>query len=144
MTTSTTTPRPALDYLLWSMPKQLWFALLMIASLFACSQTGQPDSGSKRRLRVSVGEIKDISLPSGGDGNSELIGTSDNQEVVEVSRQQLAPAVDTLSRTNNGPTVFQIKGVTIGTANVVFSTKPMNQTGSGQTIRTYVVQVTAK
>ncbi len=143
MTTSTTTRRPALAHLLWSVRKQLWFTFLMLG-LIACSQTGQPDSGSKRRLRVSVGEIKDISLPTTGDGSLELIGASDNQEVVEVSRQQLAPAVDTLSRTNSGPTVFQIKGVTVGTANVVFSTKPMNQAGSGQTIRTYVVQVTAK
>lgn len=116
--------------------------LLLIGGLLACSQNSQP--GSQKRLRVSVGEIKEVSLPSGGDGSSELIGTSDNQEVVEVSRRQLAPAVDTLSRTNTGPTVFQIKGVTIGTANVVFSTKPLNQTGSGQPIRTYVVQVTAK
>lgn len=116
--------------------------LLLIGGLLACSQNSQP--GSQKRLRISVGEIKEVSLPSGGDGSSELIGTSDNQEVVEVSRQQLAPAVDTLSRTKTGPTVFQIKGVTIGTANVVFSTKPLNQTGSGQSIRTYVVQVTAK
>jgi len=110
----------------------------------ACSQTSQPDSGSKKQLRISVGEIKDVSLPSRGDGTSELIGTSDNQEVVEVSRQQLAPAVDTLKRDGSGPTIFQIKGVTAGTANVVFSTKPMNQTGNGQAIRTYVVQVIAK
>ncbi|MVM41347.1 hypothetical protein GO730_32775 [Spirosoma sp. HMF3257] len=95
-------------------------------------------------MRVSVGEIKEISMPSRGDGTSELIGTSDNQEVVEVSRQQLAPAVDTLKRDDTRPTVFQIKGITAGTANVVFATKPLNQTGNGQTIRTYIVQVTAK
>lgn len=118
--------------------------VLLLTGLLACSQTGQTDGGTKRKLKVAVGEIKEVSLPSQGDGSSELIGTSDNQEVVEVSRQQLAPAVDTLKRDKSGPTVFQIKGVTIGTANVVFSTKPLNQTGSGQAIRTYVVQVTAK
>ncbi|GAB3703379.1 hypothetical protein GCM10027592_33290 [Spirosoma flavus] len=91
-----------------------------------------------------VGEIKEVSLPGQGDGSTELIGTSDNQEVVEVSRQQLAPAVDTLSRGKTGPAVFQIKGVTSGTANVIFSAKPINQSGSGQPVRTYVVQVVAK
>ncbi|GAB2545844.1 hypothetical protein GCM10027085_41840 [Spirosoma aerophilum] len=98
----------------------------------------------KKRLKVSVGEIKEITLSGRGTNGSELIGTSDNQEVVEVSRQQLAPAVDTLRQANASPTVFQIKGVTVGTANVIFSTKPMNQSGSGQTVRTYVVQVVAK
>ncbi|WP_240625803.1 hypothetical protein [Spirosoma pollinicola] len=123
--------------------KSMVFAGLLIG-LFACSHSSQPGGGSQKKLRVSVGEIKEISLSDRGDSGSELTGTSDNQEVVEVSRQQLAPAVDTLSRNKTGPTVFQIKGVTVGTANVVFSTKPMNQAGTGQTVRTYVVQVTAK
>jgi hypothetical protein len=121
----------------------IWL-LWLIPGFFACTHTSQPGSGVQKKLRISVGEIKEVSLTARGDGMSELIGTSDNQEVVEVSRQQLAPAVDTLNRNNADPTVFQIKGVTIGTANVVFSTKPMNQTGSGQPIRTYVVQVMAK
>jgi hypothetical protein len=123
--------------------KQLMFLGLLFTT-FSCSHTGPSDTGTKKRLRVSVGEIREISLSGRGDSGSELIGTSDNQEVVEVSRQQLAPAVDTLNRTKAGSTVFQIKGVTVGTANVIFSTKPMNQPGSGQTVRTYVVQVTAK
>ncbi len=117
-----------------------WFMF----SLLACSQTGQPSSGDQKKLRISVGEIKDLSLSSRGDGSSELIGTSDNQEVVDVSRQQLAPAVDTLNRNNTGPTIFQIKGITAGTANVVFSKKPSGGTGPGEVVRTYVVQVTAK
>ena len=117
---------------------------LFTLSLAACSKSNQLTSGPQRKLTVTIGEIKEVSLSRSGDGSSELIGTSDNQEVVEVSRQQLAPAVDTLQRKNTGPTVFQIKGVTVGTANVVFSEKPMNQAGNGQPVRTYVVQVTAK
>ena len=116
----------------------------LIISFLACSKNGQSSTGSQKKLRVSVGEIKEISVPSRGDNSVELIGTSDNQEVVEVSRQQLAPAVDTLKRTGASPTVFQIKGVTVGTANVIFSAKPMNATGSGQPLRTYIVQVVAK
>lgn len=121
----------------------VWVIGLTIG-LLACSKSSQLGTGSQKKLRVSVGEIKDISVPSRGDSSVELIGTSDNQEVVEVSRQQLAPAVDTLKRTGASPTVFQIKGVTVGTANVIFSAKPMNTTGSGQPLRTYIVQVVAK
>jgi hypothetical protein len=132
-------------YSIWlNQTAKLILLTFLTASLIACTKSNQPGSGSQKRLRVSVGEIKEISVPNRGDGSSELIGTSDNQEVVEVSRRQLAPAVDTLNRNNAGPTVFQIKGVTAGTANVVFSTKPLSQPGSGQTIRTYVVQVVAK
>ena len=116
----------------------------LIINLWACGQSSQPGSGSRKKLQVSVGEIKEVSLPSRGDGSFELVGTSDNQEVVEVSRQQLAPPVDTLKRDNNGSTVFQIKGITTGTANVVFSKKPINQAGAGEVVRTYVVQVAAK
>lgn len=123
-------------------PEQMvlfWLA----ASLLACSSANPSGSGPQKKLRISIGEIKEISLPGRGDGTSELIGASDNQEVVEVSRQQLAPAVDTLTRDNSRPTIFQIKGITAGTANVVFTTKPLNQTGNGQPIRTYIVQVSA-
>ncbi|WP_223834275.1 hypothetical protein [Spirosoma profusum] len=122
----------------------LWPVVCLFIGLAACSQTSQPINGPTQRLRVMVGEIKEVSLPAQGDGRTELIGTSDNQEVVEVSRQQLAPAVDTLSRSKSGPTVFQIKGVTSGTANVVFSARPLNQSGNGQPVRTYVVRVVAK
>lgn len=121
-------------------PQLLLAALLAITT--ACSST--KNEGSKQRIRLSVGEIKEISLPSRGDGSTQLIGTSDNQEVVEVSRPELAPAVDTLKRDKSGPTVFQLKGVTVGSANVMFSEKQPNETGSGQVKKTYVVQVVAK
>ena len=120
----------------------LWSTVLMMA-LVACSQSNQM-AGSKKKLRVAVGEIKEVTIARSGDGATELVGTSDNQEIVEVSRRELAPALDTLKRSDSSPTVFQIKGVTVGQANVVFSTKPMQATGSGTPVRTYVVQVTAK
>ncbi|SFC29657.1 hypothetical protein SAMN05216167_101819 [Spirosoma endophyticum] len=125
------------------MVKRVWPLALMIG-LMACAQTSQPSTGSQKTLRVSVGEIKDITLSKGGNGSWELIGASDNQEVVEVSRRNLAPAVDTLKRDNTGPMIFQIKGVTSGTANVVFTRKAIDGTGNGEVVRTYVVQVTAK
>ncbi|GAB4023103.1 hypothetical protein GCM10028773_38830 [Spirosoma koreense] len=118
--------------------------MLLIGWLTACSKGSQPGSGPQKKLQVTVGEIKEIRLSPSADGTSELIGTSDNQEVVEVSRQQLAPAVDTLKRGTSGPTTFQIKGVTVGTANVVFAKKQMGDAGPGTAVRTYVVRVTAK
>lgn len=146
MTTSTTSALPRLParYLWLKRTVKPALLALFLLSLASCSQSNQMSSGSQRKLKVTVGEIKEVSLSRSGDGSSELIGTSDNQEVVEVSRQQLASAVDTLQRKSTGPTVFQIKGITVGTANVVFSEKSVNQTGSGQPVRTYVVQVTAK
>jgi hypothetical protein len=123
--------------------KQIAFFWLVVG-LVACSSANPSGSGSQKKVRIAVGEIKEITLPNRGDEKSELVGTSDNQEVVEVSRQQLAPAVDTLKHNNTRSTIFQIKGITAGTANVVFTTKPLNQAGNGQTVRTYVVQVSAK
>lgn len=120
------------------------FFILFTCGLVACNRAGQADTGAKKRLQVAVGEIKEVSLPTRGDADAELIGASDNQEVVEVSRRQLAPAVDTLTRKNAGPTVFQIKGVTVGTANVTFTTRAMTASGNGKPVRTYVVQVVAK
>lgn len=117
---------------------------MLMIGLLSCTQTSQPSTGSQKTLHVSVGEIKDVTLSKGGNGSWELIGTSDNQEVVEVSRRNLAPAVDTLKRDTTGPMIFQIKGVTVGTANVVFTRKTIGATGNGEAVRTYVVQVTAK
>ncbi|GAB3723640.1 hypothetical protein [Spirosoma lituiforme] len=110
-------------------------------SLLACSKSSQPGVGSSKKLQISIGEIKEIEIPGPGNNSLDLIGTSDNQEVVDVSRQQMASAVDTSKHTGTGPVVFQIKGITAGTANVVFSTKPTNTVGSGQPVHTYTVQV---
>ncbi|UFH53587.1 hypothetical protein [Spirosoma sp. KNUC1025] len=142
MAPSTTSSRNGFTW--FKSSANLMWLILFTAGISACNKNNQMSSGSQKKLQVSVGEIKEISLPGRGDGTSELIGTSDNQEVVEVSRQQLAPAVDTLNRNNSGPAVFQIKGVTVGTANVVFAKKPLGGSGSGEVMRTYVVQVKSK
>ncbi len=112
--------------------------------LSGCRVSNSATSGTTKKMSIAVGDIKEISLPADGDGSMELIGTSDNQEIVDVSRRELAPAVDTLKRMNTGPTVFQIKGITAGKANVVFTKQAMGATGNGQPVRTYVVQVKAK
>ena len=115
--------------------------VLLIAGLSACTSLR---SDKAQRLRIEVGEIKEIRLPGQGDASMQLIGTSDNNEVVEVSRRELAPAVDTLQATRSGPSIFQIKGVTTGTANVVFTEKRPEEVGSGRIRKTYSVQVVTK
>ena len=124
--------------------KALSLALFALTiALVSCSQQGLSGAGSQKKLTIAVGDIKEVSLPGGGDGSMELIGTSDNQEVVDVSRRELAPAVDTLKRTDTGPTTFQIKGITAGKANVVFTKQAIGAMGAGQPVRTYVVEVKA-
>lgn len=119
-----------------------FFSLIwLLAGLSAC--TPRP-SGNAQRLRIAVGEIKEIRLSGRGDASSQLIGTSDNTEVVDVSRREGAPAVEPLQAVRSGPTIFQLKGVTAGTANVVFAEKRPDEVGAGRVRKTYVVQVVAK
>ncbi|QJW92378.1 hypothetical protein HNV11_16235 [Spirosoma taeanense] len=115
---------------------------MFIGGLGACRTSQQ--FGQQKRLRLGIGEIEEVSFPQRGDGSTQLIGASDNQEVVEVSRRELAPAVDTLKRDGSGPAVFQLKGVTLGTAKVIFSEKKAGEIGSGEALRTYTVEVVTK
>lgn len=119
---------------------------MLLLSLFigfsACS-SNKP-SGPTKRIKLNVGEIKEVSLSDRGSSPMQLIGTSDNEEVVSVSRPELAPAVDTLNRKRPDKAVFQLKGVTAGTANVTFTEKAPNDPGPGQIRKTYIVQVNAK
>ncbi len=122
--------------------------ILCMVGASACSQsrslTEANSPGPAKKLRVKVGEIKEIKLSGRGDNQAQLIGNSDNTEVVDVSRQQLTPAIDTLKKTNPEPVIFQIKGVTTGTAKVMFYEKMAGETGNGQLRKTYQVQVVNK
>ncbi|GAB3750767.1 hypothetical protein [Spirosoma pomorum] len=126
-------------------PFRIAFGLgLFVLFLSANACTSTKSGGTPKQVQLSVGDIKEITVPRRGDSSMQLIGTSDNQEVVDVSRRELAPAVDTLQRQPSGPTVFQLKGITAGTANVTFSEKRSDEVGNGKIIRTYVVRVTAQ
>lgn len=112
--------------------------------LSACS-ANRSDSTTGQRMRLSVGDIKEITLSARPDSTNQLTATSDNQEVVDVSRKPTdatAPNGPQLSK--GGPTVFLIKGVTAGTAKVVFSEKPIGAEGTGQVRKAYVVTVANK
>lgn len=92
-------------------------------------------------MRVAVGQIKEIMMPAPGDSTVQVVGTSDNSEVVDVSPKQLAAETSVPKSAN---TIFLIKGVTVGTAKVVFSEKQTGSSGTERVLRTYVVQVATK
>lgn len=124
----------------WSFrPGQLFFAILLMISLLACTQGGQ--SGGQKRIRVDVGQIKEISLPAPSDSTVQVVGTSDNSEIVDVSPKQSA-AEASVPKSDN--MIFLIKGVTVGTAKVIFSAKQTGSPGADRVVRTYVVQVATK
>ncbi|WP_460978214.1 hypothetical protein [Spirosoma knui] len=116
---------------------------IVLISVSACSRTAQ--TGPQSKLRLEVGQIKEVTLSASGDGSTQLVGTSDNQEVVDVTRKQPGPeSTATIQTGDSGPIVFLIKGVTVGKANVTFSEKKTGEEGSGQAKKTYVVEVRAK
>ncbi|WP_338870506.1 hypothetical protein WBJ53_22950 [Spirosoma sp. SC4-14] len=114
----------------------------LLVALSACSS--DKPSGAPKRVKLSVGEIQEISLSDRGSNSMQLIGTSDNEEIVAVSRPDLAPAVDTLNRAQPAKAVFQLKGITAGTANVTFTEKAPNDPGPGQIRKIVSVRVSAK
>ncbi|GAB3219590.1 hypothetical protein [Spirosoma arcticum] len=116
----------------------------LLAVMSACNAT-RTDSTKGQRLRLTVGDIKEVSIDARPDSTNQLTATSDNQEVVDVSRKPTdttAPNGPQLSTA--GPTVFLIKGVTAGTARVVFSEKPVGEDGTGRVKKAYVVTVVNK
>ncbi|MBO0931583.1 hypothetical protein [Fibrella aquatilis] len=121
-------------------PPQL-YALTLLLCLFALMSacTGSRiDTASGQKMRLSVGDIREVSMTPRADTTWQLTATSDNQEVVDVSRKTTGAGL------SNESAVFLIKGVTAGTARVVFAEKQPGTDGSGQVKKTYVVTVTSK
>ncbi len=124
-----------------------YYALTVLACLFALMSacTASRESTKGQKLRLSVGEIKEVNLATRADTTWQITATSDNQEVVDITRKP--PIATTGNGTNTLPTglaVFLIKGVTIGTAQVVFSEKQMGADGTGRVKKTYRVTVVSK
>lgn len=119
--------------------------LLGLFALLSSCNTNRIGSTKGERLRLNVGDIRELALSTRSDTTWQLTATSDNQEVVDVSRK---PAIATVGSGTNptsaGPAVFLVKGVTAGTANVVFSEKQMGTDGNGRVKKTYVVTVVNK
>lgn len=126
-----------------------FYALTLLATLVtllsACT-ANQSGSAKGQPLRLNVGEIKELTMDTRADTTWQLTATSDNQEVVDVSRRLpvSAPTGTNASSAAAGTAVFLIKGVTAGRAKVVFSEKQMGTDGEGKAKKTYLVTVSTK
>ncbi|MCC5612832.1 hypothetical protein LC612_40650, partial [Nostoc sp. CHAB 5834] len=119
----------------------LFLAVSLLALLSAC-QRETAVKGPQQRMKLTVGDIQEVTIDARQDTTWRLSATSDNQEVVDVSRKPSVTAADNEPTARaTGPTAFLIKGVTVGTARVVFSEKPVGEEGDGRIKRTYVVTV---
>ncbi|MEZ0484971.1 hypothetical protein [Fibrella aquatica] len=105
----------------------------------ACTRNGATGG---QKLRLMVGDIKEVSVPTRSDTTWQLNATSDNQEVVDVSRKQtIATVGSAASSSPAAEVVFLIKGVTAGTASIVFSEKQPGADGAGTVKKRYRVTV---
>lgn len=118
---------------------------LLLTGLVACSRGQLPGAGPQKRMKLKVGEISEVSLARPADSLVRLTGSSDNSEVVDVSpKEDAATQASPTTSSASGQRVFLIKGVTLGTARVVFSEKRTGEAGDGQVRKTYLVQVVSK
>lgn len=123
----------------------LSLAIACVMALLAACSANRTGVAKGQPLRLQVGEIKELSMATRSDTTWQLSATSDNQEVVDVSRKPSSPATgDMGGEVPAGKTVFLIKGVTVGKANVVFSEKQVGADGSGRVKKTYTVTVDSK
>ncbi len=121
-------------------------ATLLLAVLSACGGPGSGASASQpKKVRLAVGKIKEVDFRLQSDTTLHLYSSSENKEIVDVSRAESAPE-DVSARPAKGAekAVFYIKGVSPGRANVVFSEKKDGQEGPGRTLRTYSVEVVSE
>lgn len=89
-------------------------------------------------MNLSVGEVREVTLPEPGSKTAELIGTSDNSEIADVTPKPATPVTGT---SPTMPTTFLVKGVTVGTVRVVFSEKQPGDAGPGKAVKSYQVRV---
>lgn len=111
---------------------------LLLGAGSACTSSG---AIRPKKLRLYVGEIKEIALRSPADTTRRLLATSENPEVVDVSRQQSVSEGITPTTAPSGPLNFLLKGVTAGTVRVVFSEKPAGLPAQDRVVKTYLVEV---
>lgn len=135
------TPASVLTLLQYSGPALL---VCLLTLLSACS-ANRSDSVKGQRMRLTVGDISEVTISARADTTYQLMATSDNQEIVDISRKPTdttAPNGPQLA--TERPIIYLIKGVTAGTARVVFSEKPVGEDGSGRVKKAYVVTVVNK
>jgi hypothetical protein len=124
------------------------FVLLLINILGACKGTLSDHSDkttNARRLRIKVGQVKEIKLSSPKDSTLLVVGSTDNEEIVDVSRREVGYELNDATKSEpTGSAIFLIKGVTNGNAKVVFAEKKVDEEGPGRILKTYMVEVITK
>jgi hypothetical protein len=110
-------------------------AIALGLGLAACTTT------RPQKLRLHAGEIKEVTLRAPADTSRRLLATSENPEVVDVSRKQAVAEGITPGPNPAGSQIYLVKGVTAGTVRVVFSEKQPGEEGQGRVRRTYRVEV---
>ena len=123
--------------------------VLLLTALIACTQNAQLSNdlsrnetlAKQKKLRINVGEIKEIRMRSSADTSLQMMVTSENPEVVDVSRKQAPQETVALKPGRSVPMIYLLKGVTAGTAKVIFSEKQTGLNAKEQIRRTYLVQV---
>jgi hypothetical protein len=122
------------------------FILSLVTGLHACGglsdKGGYTFSEKSKKIKLGVGEIKEITLTSQRDSTWQMIGSSENKEIVDVSSKE-DPSEETTTTTipDKGTLVFLVKGVTTGRVRITFAEKPKAETGPGRTLKTYMVDV---
>ncbi len=124
-------------------PMQLMRILILFAGLSACSSLSASQSGMKR-IKVRVGQLKEISLPAPASSTRQLSGSSDNDEIADVSEKQRTATAPGRTGRNQNNMIFLIKGITPGTAKVVFTEKQTGEEGPGEARITYQVEVVSR
>jgi len=124
---------------------QLLLGVLALGGLLSCSPNGQPGTSTRQtKLRLFVGEIKEITWPTPADSSIQVLATSENPEVVDVSRRETVNDSTGQAAERPARMGFLLKGVTAGTARVVFSEKPTGLDAQERLRRTYLVEVVNK
>jgi hypothetical protein len=123
---------------------KIFLSLLFILAVAACNRQGASNSlttaQKPKNIRLVVGKIKEVYMPMPADTTIQLLASSENNEIVDVSKQSSEqPQTERQLKET-----FLIKGVTPGTVKVIFSRKKVNEEGAGDIIQTYLVRVVTK
>jgi hypothetical protein len=118
----------------------------LLSGLYACGSVSNKGdytfSEKARRIKLGIGEIKEITINSQRDSTWQVIGSSENKEIVDVtSKQDPSEETATTNIPHNGSLTFMVKGVTTGKIRVVFAEKKKAESGPGRILKTYLVDV---
>jgi hypothetical protein len=123
---------------------RFFILIVWIVQASACSRPGTSTADNAaqkpRNIRLVVGKIKEISMPVPSDTTIQLFASSENNEIVDVSKQTTEPT-QTQRPTKE---TFLIKAITPGTVKVTFSRKKVHEEGAGDITQTYLVRVVNK